>query len=81
MRQHLTNVYASLTLATGAAGVGAFIHIYTNLFSAGFVTMVAAMGLLLLLSATPFDGKNSQQRLIYLLGFAFFSGEMPIAYK
>jgi hypothetical protein len=61
-------------MSTIAAGVGAYIHIYTELLSAGLLTLVGSIGLLLILKATPDNGKNRQLRLGYLLGFSFFSG-------
>lgn len=74
VRQHLKNVYACLTMSTVAAGVGAYVHMYTQLLSAGLLTVLGSMGLLMALMATPDNGKNRRLRLGYLLGFAFFSG-------
>ncbi|XP_069672022.1 probable Bax inhibitor 1 isoform X2 [Periplaneta americana] len=74
VRQHLKNVYACLTMSTISAGVGAYIHIYTELLSAGLLTVIGSMGLLIALMATPDNGKNRKLRLGYLLGFAFFTG-------
>ncbi|XP_049956066.1 probable Bax inhibitor 1 [Schistocerca serialis cubense] len=74
VRQHLQNVYACLTFSTAAAALGAYIHIYTEVFTAGFLSALGAVGLLMLLMGTPYNGKNMQLRLGYLLGFAFFSG-------
>lgn len=74
MRQHLKNVYACLTLSTISAGVGAYVHIFTDLLSAGLFAVIAAVGLVTALVATPDNGKNRKLRLGYLLGFAFFSG-------
>ncbi|PSN29679.1 hypothetical protein C0J52_27830 [Blattella germanica] len=74
VRQHLKNVYACLTMSTVAAGVGAYIHMYTQLLSAGLLTVLGSIGLLMALMATPDNGKNRRLRLGYLIGFAFFSG-------
>ncbi|KAK7794468.1 hypothetical protein R5R35_004693 [Gryllus longicercus] len=74
VRQHLKNVYACLTLSTISAGVGAYVHIFTELLSAGLFAVIAALGLVTALVATPDNGKNRKLRLGYLLGFAFFSG-------
>jgi len=74
VRAHLKNVYACLTMSTVAAAVGAYVHMFTELLSAGLLTAVAAIGLLLALVATPDNGKNRQMRVGFLLGFAFFSG-------
>lgn len=61
-------------MSTISAGVGAYIHIYTELLSAGLLTVIGSMGLLIALMATPDNGKNRKLRLGYLLGFAFFTG-------
>jgi hypothetical protein len=74
VRQHLKNVYASLTLSTVSAGVGAYIQIYTELLSAGLLTLLGSLGFLIALMATSDNGKNTRQRLGYLLGFSFFAG-------
>lgn len=74
MRQHLKNVYASLTLSTVSAGVGAYIHIYTELLSAGLLTLLGSVGFLIALIATSDNGKNTRLRLGYLMGFSFFTG-------
>nr|CAD7407945.1 unnamed protein product [Timema cristinae] len=74
VRQHLKNVYACLTMSTIAASVGAYVHVFTQLLSAGFLTVIGSMGLLVALMATPDNGKNRKLRLGYLLGFAFFTG-------
>uniref|UniRef100_A0A1B6KBM2 Bax inhibitor 1 n=1 Tax=Graphocephala atropunctata TaxID=36148 RepID=A0A1B6KBM2_9HEMI len=74
VRTHLKNVYACLTMSTVAAAVGAYVHMYTELLSAGLLTVIAAVGLLFALMSTPDNGKNRQMRIGFLLGFAFFSG-------
>lgn len=74
VRSHLKNVYACLTMSTISAGAGAYVHIYTNLLSAGLLTTLGGLGLLILLLTTPDSGKNQQLRMSYLLGFAFFTG-------
>lgn len=74
VRQHLRNVYASVTMSTISAGAGAYVHMFTQWKSGGLLTVLASLGLILLLLSTPDTGKNRQLRLSYLLGFAFFSG-------
>ncbi|XP_044734582.1 probable Bax inhibitor 1 [Chrysoperla carnea] len=74
VRQHLKNVYACLTMSTLTASLGAFVHIYTDLMAAGFLTALGAIALFILLTATPDNGKNSQIRMLYLFGFTFLSG-------
>lgn len=74
VRDHLKNVYGCLTLSTISAGVGAYIHMYTELLSAGLLTVLGSLGLLIALMATPDNGKNSGLRMGYLFGFSFFAG-------
>lgn len=74
VRAHLKNVYACLTMSTIAAATGAYVHMYTDLMSAGLLTVIAAVGFLFALMSTPDNGKNRQMRVGFLLGFAFFSG-------
>lgn len=74
VRHHLRNVYACLTLSTLLAAAGAYVHIFTNILSAGLFSTLAAVGLLITLYCTPDNGKNMNMRLGYLLGFAFFTG-------
>lgn len=74
VRQHLKNVYGCLSMSTVAAAVGAYVHLYTEIQKAGFMTALGGLGLLVALLSTPDDGKNQKLRLGYLLGFAFLSG-------
>lgn len=74
VRDHLKNVYGCLTLSTISAGVGAYIHMYTELLSAGLITVLGSLGLLIALMVTPDNGKNSGLRMGYLFGFSFFAG-------
>jgi hypothetical protein len=57
-----------------SAGVGAYIHIYTELLSAGLLTLFGGLALGIALLATPDNGKNTKLRMGYLLGFSFFAG-------
>lgn len=74
VRQHLKNVYATFTLAGIAAAAGSYAHMYSTLVGAGLLTGLMALGSLLWLMATPYDGKNSPHRLALLGSFAFFTG-------
>lgn len=74
VRQHLKNVYACLTMSVVSAGVGAYIHIYTQLLSAGLLALFAGLGCGIALLATRDNGKNTKLRMSYLLGFSFFAG-------
>lgn len=74
VKSHLKQVYSTLALATFAAGVGSYLHLFTNLLSGGFLAALGAMGFGIALSITPDDGKNVQKRLSYLMGFAGCTG-------
>ncbi|KAK0179129.1 hypothetical protein PV327_007948 [Microctonus hyperodae] len=74
VRQHLKNVYGCVSLSTVSAATGAYVHLYTDILQAGFLSTLGALGLLIALGVTPDNGKNQKLRLGYLLGFAFLSG-------
>nr|XP_027224713.1 bax inhibitor 1-like [Penaeus vannamei] len=70
VRIHLKNVYATLTLATIAASVGGYAHMFSTFISSGFMTFLSAIWVLILLVFTPYDGKNQLQRLSLLALYA-----------
>lgn len=74
VKSHLKQVYSTLALATFAAGIGSYIHLFTNFMSGGILAALGALGFGIALSVTPDDGKNTQKRLSYLMGFAGFTG-------
>lgn len=61
-------------MSTVSAGVGAYVHMYTEILQAGLMSTLGALGLLFALLCTPDNGKNQKIRLGYLLGFTFLSG-------
>lgn len=63
-----------MTLSMIAAVIGAYVHMFTNILSAGILTALGATGLLLALMFTQDNGKNHSLRIGYLTGFAFFTG-------
>ncbi|CAH1646045.1 unnamed protein product [Spodoptera littoralis] len=73
VRQHLKNVYGTLMMTCGAALGGVFVDMYTW-FQAGILSAIVGAGLMLMLIATPDNGKNTNLRLGYLLGFGLTSG-------
>lgn len=73
VRQHLKNVYGTLMMTCASATAGVYVDIYTW-FQAGFLSAIIGAGLMLMLIATPDNGKNTTQRLGYLLGFGLTSG-------
>jgi len=75
VRNHLKNVYASLTLSTMAAALGSSLHIYTDVMQAGMLSTIGAIVCFVLLMATADEqGKKLKQRMGYLLGFALLTG-------
>ncbi|XP_053623605.1 bax inhibitor 1 [Plodia interpunctella] len=73
VRQHLKNVYGTLMMTCGAASAGVYVDMFTR-FQAGFLSAIIGAGLMLMLIATPDNGKNTSLRLGYLLGFGLTSG-------
>ncbi|XP_023947938.1 bax inhibitor 1 [Bicyclus anynana] len=73
VRQHLKNVYGTLMMTCGAASAGVYVDMYTR-FQAGILSAIAGAALMLMLIATPDNGKNTKLRLGYLLGFGLTTG-------
>lgn len=73
VRHHLAKVYCCLTGTLLTASVGSVVHI-SGLWEAGFLSLIASLGLVLGLMFTPDNGKNQLQRLGMLLGFGFLTG-------
>lgn len=71
VKSHLKQVYSTLAVATFAAGIGSYLHLF---ISGGFLAALGAMGFGIALSVTPDNGKNIQKRLSYLMGFAGCTG-------
>lgn len=66
-------------MTCGAASAGVYIDMYTR-FQAGLLSALVGVGLMLMLIATPDNGKNTNLRLGYLLGFGLTSGNAYIQY-
>lgn len=62
----------SISMFTACAG--AYVHLYTEWLQAGFLTMIASIGLMLWLAATHHSKENETKRLAIFSGFTFFSG-------
>ncbi|KAJ2952719.1 hypothetical protein O0L34_g7062 [Tuta absoluta] len=73
VRQHLKNVYGTLMMTCASATAGVYIDMFTW-FKAGLLSAILGIGLMLMLVCTPDNGKNTSQRLAYLLGFGLTSG-------
>lgn len=75
VKQHLKNVYACLAMSTVAAGLGASVHLFTNILQAGIIPSIGALVFFFLLMSTPDDnGKGMTKRILYLLGFSILTG-------
>lgn len=74
VRDHLKKVFACLTLCTVAAGVGAYVHMYTETLSAGFSALLASVAFLVAVLAIPGNDRNRNLRMGCLFGFSFFAG-------
>jgi FtsH-binding integral membrane protein len=74
VQAHLKNVYQTVAMALLAASLGGYVHLYTGLLSGGLLSSLGAMGFGMALFATHDDGKNRNQRMGYLMGFAGCSG-------
>lgn len=72
VKAHLKNVYSTLALAACAAGAGGYLHLFSNM--GGTLAILGSIGCALLLYTTPDNGKNTNTRLSYLLGFAGCTG-------
>jgi FtsH-binding integral membrane protein len=73
-QQHLKKVYSCLAISLLAAAFGAYIHVFTDILRANILCSFGSIIVLLLLYATPDNGRNERLRFSYLLGFAFLSG-------
>ncbi|XP_049867685.1 probable Bax inhibitor 1 [Pectinophora gossypiella] len=73
VRQHLKNVYGTLMMTCASASAGVYVDMFTR-FQAGLLSAIVGAGLMLMLIATPDNGKNTSLRLGYLLGFGLTSG-------
>lgn len=74
VQKHLKKVYGTLSISMMAAGVGAYVHLFTGLMKAGLLTTLASLGLMLWLAFTHHSKENETKRLAILTGFTFFTG-------
>jgi len=74
VQKHLKKVYTTLSIALVLAAAGAYVHLFTNILQAGFLSFIGSIGLLILLSCTSHTQANESKRFGYLMGFSFFSG-------
>jgi len=74
LQAHLKKVYSCLAISLAVAAFGAYIHVFTEILKSNILVTFGAIIALLLLYATPDNGRNEQLRLGYLFGFSFLSG-------
>ncbi|KAE9549317.1 hypothetical protein FO519_007468 [Halicephalobus sp. NKZ332] len=74
VRDHLKNVYSTLTISLIAAMVGAGANHVLGLYSWSFLLAIAQFALLFVMTTTPSTRENENKRLAYLLGFSFLVG-------
>jgi len=74
LQGHLKKVYSCLAISLLVAAFGAYVHVFTDILRANIFVTFGAIIALLLLYATPDNGRNEKLRLGYLFGFAFLTG-------
>lgn len=74
VQKHLKKVYGTLSVSMLAAAAGAYVHLFTGIVSAGILTVLASIGMMLWLAATSHTKENEQKRLGIFIGFTFLSG-------
>jgi len=74
LQGHLKKVYSCLAISLLVAAFGAYVHVFTDILRANIFCTFGAIIALLLLYATPDNGRNEKLRLGYLFGFAFLTG-------
>lgn len=74
VQEHLKKVYGTLSIAMIAAGVGAYVHLFTGLMRHSFLTSIASIGLMIWLAMTHHSKETQMKRMAIFAGFTFFSG-------
>jgi FtsH-binding integral membrane protein len=74
VKQHLKNVYGTMGLALLACAVGGYVHLFTSIMSAGFLSTFGSIGLLMWLLFTAPTAANVAKRFALLMGFSFLTG-------
>ncbi|KAM8794160.1 bax inhibitor 1 [Eudromia elegans] len=73
-QEHLKRVYGSFALCMFVAAAGAYVNAVTRLFQFSLLTGLAALALMVWLTATPHSRDTERKRLGMLAGFAFLTG-------
>lgn len=74
VKNHLKKVYTTMALTLLSCAVGGYVHLFTDIFSAGMLTSLGSIGLMLWLLVTPATNENLKFRFGLLMGFSFLSG-------
>ena len=74
VQKHLTRVYICVTMCALVAAVGAYVHIFTNILSGGWLSLLALIGFWIGIGSTHNSSTSTITRIGMLLGFAFCSG-------
>ncbi|XP_045177822.1 bax inhibitor 1-like [Mercenaria mercenaria] len=74
VQKHLKKVYGTLSISMLAAAAGAYVHLFTGIISAGLLTALGSIGMMIWLAATSHTKENEQKRLAIFIGFTFLSG-------
>jgi len=76
VQDHLKNVYATLGLALLSCAVGGYTFVFTNIIGGGLLllSVIASIGLVVWLIATPPTPENQNKRFGILMGFSLTSG-------
>lgn len=74
VQNHLKNVYATLCIGLLAAALGGYVHIYTSIMKAGFLTLLGSIGFMLAIMFTEHHARNVPKRLGFFVGMAVCTG-------
>jgi len=74
VKDHLKNVYGTLTLCMATAVLGVIANSWLNLYNWHFMFSLGTIGLMIALVATEASRANEPKRLAYMFGLAFLVG-------
>lgn len=74
VKEHLKNVYSSLSIALLLAAAGTYVNLVFRFSIGGFLGAIVSVGLLMAIFMTPHAPQNVQKRMLYLFGFSFMTG-------
>lgn len=74
VRDHLKNVYGTLTLCLATSVLGVIIHGVWNLYNFQFLFSIATFGFMLALILTEASRQNEKKRLAYMFALSFSIG-------